>query len=282
MMAAGLDQQISPKGLTNLVYNPDTGAGDSYLAITDDSSTKNNQSSILFSRSASQNATGYGKAGEIRFISNLAGTYYDAANITTQTYQHNNAYGAGTLILSSGGTYAGERGYLRLNDAIDVSPFIRGDSILYGANSVVLTSGTDVRIKLNDGGFNYGTFRISNNTTEIATIHDTGITSIGDITAWGTLSDIKLKENVVRIPNGLEMVESLNGYTFNYIGKTNKMIGVIAQELEKVAPELVYETESLETGETSKAVRYSQITAILIEAVKELSEEIKELKKKLP
>jgi hypothetical protein len=78
------------------------------------------------------------------------------------------------------------------------------------------------------------------------------------------------------------MIESLNGYTFNYIGKTDRMIGVIAQELEKIAPELVYETESLETGETSKAVRYSQITAILIEAVKELSEEIKELKKKLP
>jgi hypothetical protein len=44
----------------------------------------------------------------------------------------------------------------------------------------------------------------------------------------------------------------------------------------------VYETENLETQETSKAVRYSQITAILIEAVKELSQEIKELKKLLP
>jgi hypothetical protein len=115
----------------------------------------------------------------------------------------------------------------------------------------------------------------------LASISSTAITSIGDITGYGTPSDIKLKENIERIPNGLEMIESLSGYRFNYIGKTDKMIGVIAQELEAVAPELVYETESLETGETSKAVRYSQLTAILIEAVKELSAEVKKLKKKL-
>jgi hypothetical protein len=128
------------------------------------------------------------------------------------------------------------------------------------------------------GGFKF----IGSSSDEFARISSGGIISTADITAYGTPSDIKLKENIERIPNGLEMIESLNGYTFNYIGKTDRMIGVIAQELEKIAPELVYETESLETGETSKAVRYSQITAILIEAVKELSEEIKELKKKLP
>ena len=116
----------------------------------------------------------------------------------------------------------------------------------------------------------------------MAQISSAGIISVGDITGYGTPSDIKLKENIERIPNGLEMIEALNGYTFNYIGKTDRMIGVIAQELEKIAPELVYETPSLENGETSKAVRYSQITAILIEAVKELSQEIKELKKLLP
>jgi hypothetical protein len=121
-------------------------------------------------------------------------------------------------------------------------------------------------------------FMFNANSTDVASIGSTGIISTSDITSYGTPSDIKLKENVKRIPNGLEMIESLNGYTFNYIGKTHKMIGVIAQELEAVAPELVYETESLETGETSKAVRYSQISAILIEAVKTLSNEVKVLK----
>ena len=108
-----------------------------------------------------------------------------------------------------------------------------------------------------------------------------GIISAYDVTAYGSPSDIKLKENITLLANGLSMIERLNGYSFNYKGKTDRMIGVIAQELEAVAPELVYETESLETGETIKAVRYAQITAILIEAVKELSAEVKELKKKL-
>ena len=143
--------------------------------------------------------------------------------------------------------------------------------------SMTLTGSTgSTRAKLTSGAASG--FMFTGNSVDIASIANTGIISIGDITAYGTPSDIKLKENVERIPNGLEMIESLNGYTFNYIGKTDRMIGVIAQELEAVAPELVYEAESLETGETSKAVRYSQITAILIEAVKTLSIQIKELK----
>ena len=122
----------------------------------------------------------------------------------------------------------------------------------------VLTSGTS-------SGFRFD----STGPVTQATISSSGIVSVGNITAYGSFSDIKLKENIVRIPNGLEMVRALSGYTFNYIGKTDKMIGVIAQELEAVAPELVYETKSLDGEETYKAVRYSQITAILIEAIKE-------------
>jgi hypothetical protein len=101
---------------------------------------------------------------------------------------------------------------------------------------------------------------------------------LGNITAYGTPSDIKLKENIVKIPNSLEKVNTLNGYTYNYIGKTDRLMGVIAQEVEKVAPELVYEFEDIETKETSKAVRYEHITALLIESVKELTAQVNELK----
>ena len=59
------------------------------------------------------------------------------------------------------------------------------------------------------------------------------------------------------------------------------MIGVIAQELEVVAPELVYEFEDLQTKEMSKAVRYSQITALLIEAIKELNAKVTDLQNQL-
>jgi hypothetical protein len=124
-------------------------------------------------------------------------------------------------------------------------------------------------------------FMFTASSTDIASISNDGIISIGDITSYGTPSDVNLKENIERIPNGLQMIESLNGYSFNYIGKTDRMIGVIAQELEVVAPELVYEAKNLETGKNSKAVRYAQITAILIEAVKTLSSEVKELRQEV-
>ena len=57
-------------------------------------------------------------------------------------------------------------------------------------------------------------------------------------------------------------------------------MGVIAQEVEKVAPELVYEFDDLDTGRTTKAVRYEHMTAVLIEAVKTLSARVIELEKK--
>ena len=100
----------------------------------------------------------------------------------------------------------------------------------------------------------------------------------GDITAFGSVSDRNRKENIVKIDNALEKVAQISGYTFNYIGDETPMTGVIAQELEEVLPEVVYETESPD-GTQSKAVRHGNIVGLLIESIKELKAEIDELKK---
>ena len=100
----------------------------------------------------------------------------------------------------------------------------------------------------------------------------------GDITAFGSVSDRNRKENIVKIDNALEKVAQISGYTFNYIGDGTPMTGVIAQELEEVLPEVVYETESPD-GTQSKAVRHGNIVGLLIESIKELKAEIDELKK---
>ena len=100
----------------------------------------------------------------------------------------------------------------------------------------------------------------------------------GDITAFGTVSDRNRKENIVKIENALDKVSQISGYTFNYIGDDTPMTGVIAQELEEVLPEVVYETESPD-GIQSKAVRHGNIVGLLIESIKELKAEIEELKK---
>jgi len=110
-----------------------------------------------------------------------------------------------------------------------------------------------------------------------STLHaDSAITSNGDITAFNSASDRKLKENIEVIDNAIDKVMTLSGYTFNYIGREEKMTGVMADEVESVLPEVVYEFD----GEY-KAVRYGNMMGLIIEAIKDLKSDINELKEKV-
>ena len=85
-----------------------------------------------------------------------------------------------------------------------------------------------------------------------------------------------LKENIQPIENALDKVSKIRGVTFNYIDTPDKRVpGVIAQELQEVLPEAVYETEN-----GKLAVRYDNTIALLLEAIKELKKEVEELKGK--
>ena len=99
------------------------------------------------------------------------------------------------------------------------------------------------------------------------------LTASGDVTAF---SDARLKENVETIDSALDKVNQLRGVKYNKIGEDKNSIGVIAQEIEKVVPEVVLENE-----DGIKSVAYGNITAVLIEAVKELSNKVEELENKL-
>jgi hypothetical protein len=107
------------------------------------------------------------------------------------------------------------------------------------------------------------------------------IRAAGDITAWYS-SDERLKTNVITIQNALEKVSQISGVSFNWnekaIGKNpyEREVGVIAQEVREVLPEVVRERE----GTSYLAVQYEKIVPLLIEAIKELKSEINELKKK--
>ncbi len=110
-----------------------------------------------------------------------------------------------------------------------------------------------------------------------------GIWTSGNVTAY---SDIAVKTNLVKIPNALEKVCSINGYTYertDYVKDLEdpeapdvlRQAGVVAQEVEKVLPEVVSGKEG------NKAVAYGNIVALLIESIKELKDEVDELKKQL-
>ncbi len=103
----------------------------------------------------------------------------------------------------------------------------------------------------------------------------------GDVIAYSTTtaSDENLKENIVTITDAVEKVEALKGVTFKW--KKNDLVsaGVIAQDVEKVLPEVVKTVGDLEGGEY-KAVNYGGLTSVLIEAIKDLSARIKVLEAK--
>ena len=112
------------------------------------------------------------------------------------------------------------------------------------------------------------------NDTDQFTLTTAGNVSVtGNVTAYGSSSDARLKDNVKNIDDALNKVSKLNGVTFNYKGDDNQSTGLIAQDLLEVLPEVVYETE-----DEYYAVRYGNVVGLLVEAIKELKNEIEELK----
>ncbi len=151
--------------------------------------------------------------------------------------------------------------------SVDVSDFMTNGS----NNRIVTATGTDAQNAE------------ANLTFDGSTLAVTGaITATGDVTAF-YVSDRNLKQNIVNIENSLHKVSQLNGVYYNWTKEAlekhkhlvdEKEVGVIAQDVEAVLPELVATRE-----DGSKAVRYERLCAVLIESVKELKKEIDELKK---
>jgi putative lipoic acid-binding regulatory protein len=106
-----------------------------------------------------------------------------------------------------------------------------------------------------------------------------------DVVAFSssTSSDRRLKENIKPIPYGLETVLKMNPVEYDWKEKRDKAhdIGVIAQEVEELIPEIVKEHKDLKTDEPIKTVDYGKMVSVLIKAVQEQQEQINELKEKL-
>ena len=118
-----------------------------------------------------------------------------------------------------------------------------------------------------------GSFRIRLEANDVygITIDTSGnLVASGDVTAS---SDRRLKTDIKRIEGALNKVRTLGGYTFTK--NDNPSTGLIAQEVLEVLPEAVHGTE-----ETYYSIAYGNMIGILIEAIKELSDEVKELKEK--
>jgi hypothetical protein len=99
------------------------------------------------------------------------------------------------------------------------------------------------------------------------------------VTSGGVLttssSDARLKTNIEVIPNALQKVMGLRGVTYNWKDgrDTTRVLGMIAQEMLKVAPELVFQNNNGYYG-----IHYAETTGLLVEAIKEQQKVIEQLK----
>jgi len=101
----------------------------------------------------------------------------------------------------------------------------------------------------------------------------------GGNTGWYNDSDERLKKNIMSIPDALQKVQQLRGVNFEWRDTENhecgQQMGFVAQEAVEIIPEVVSGKEG------HYAMQYGPITALLVEAVKELSEENRELREEI-
>ena len=139
-----------------------------------------------------------------------------------------------------------------------------------GRNRLYFTSNANTVMKFDTQ------WRVDNNAGSTMLSCDTS----GNFTATGNVgaySDMALKEDIYQIENALEKVNKLRGVHFTRKSDNAKEIGVVANEVEKVIPELVDEHEDKALG-TIKTMKYANTVGLLIEAVKDLSKQVEELK----
>jgi len=184
---------------------------------------------------------------------------------------------SGTLSFIGGGqsnTVSGFCSFIGGGKSNTVSSVYSG--ILGGKSNLVCSGASDSFIIGSNLTATVACYTYVNNLQACGTIRATS-----DVIAFYS-SDERLKNNKQPLTGSLEKLNQISGYGFDWIPmpgiheNEGHDIGVMAQEIEKIAPELVVTRDN-----GYKAVKYDKITALLIEAVKELSTELSELKKQI-
>ena len=171
----------------------------------------------------------------------------------------------------------------------DVNGDIRGSQYWLRGNANNPTSTTasiydQANVGLTLSAHNVSIRNYNNSTSammESARFINTSLTVAGDVIAYGSPSDVRLKENIKPIESALDKAMKLQGVTFDWKQKEDSIlelkedIGFIAQDVQKVVPELVRENK-----DGMLSMRHQGIAPILLEAIKELKAEIDLLKSK--
>ena len=168
---------------------------------------------------------------------------------------------------------------------LNIVVFCDGTNVRF-TNTAAGGIGSNTQVIFNSSGSLAGSANMTwDGTTFTASNLSTGgnITATGTITATGAItssaavtafSDRNLKEGISTIQNSLEKVNRMRGVHYTMINSGQKGIGVIAQEVREIFPEIVLDNNGI------LSVAYGNIVGVLIEAIKELTARLDILEKK--
>lgn len=238
---------------------------------------------------ASGTFTSTGAITSVSNISGVNGSFSGTLTVTGAAALNNNATVGGTLGVTGAATFSttvtasftpSAGGHLTNKTYVDTGDAARL-ALTGGTMSGNLTiSNTAPTINMNDT--NVGQFYIQCNDGLIGFLGTAGgwisrtdnsgnFVATGNVTAY---SDARLKENVVTIRDAVSLVSRMRGVFFDRIDNGEHGVGVIAQEMQEVLPQVVLDTD----GHLS--VAYGNLVGVLIEAIKELSDRVEQLEGK--
>lgn len=288
---ATITGNLTVQGTTTTVDSTTVAIGDNIIVLNkDEAGTPSLDAGIEVERGTSTNVTLVWDETNDRwtvgsqnfvagtFIGNLTGNVTGNADTATK-------WATGRTITLTGDV-TGTSGTFDGSGNLSFATTIAANSVALGTDTtgnymVNVTGSNGVSVSHTQGEGSTAALSLSGSYTGTWAVTG-GITATGEITAY--FSDERLKTNVAPITGALAKVEAIRGVEFDPnqtaldLGVVNeRQVGVLAQEVEAVMPLLV--TNSAFEG--YKTVRYDKITALLIEAVKELSAKVASLEAQL-
>ncbi len=245
-------------GSTQVDFTQISGISNNIISASSDS---NNVDFIINGGSITANL----KGGVVSGSSQIDATATTNWSTGIKTQLDSNTVVSGSSQITAGST---------TNFSTDVKTQLNANTVVSGSSQITLSATTGGGTSAN---VQFGSLGIGTTASGVSG----EIRATGDITAFFS-SDKRLKENIKPIENALSKVESISGNTYNWKEGFETIhshkghdLGVIAQEVQSVLPEVVTERE---TGYL--AVDYVKLVPVLIEAIKELSAKIDRLENK--